>query len=302
MKQTLKKLFHRYAFIFSIFFVFYPALLMEGGLFKWVDDEGVVHMTDSLSQVPPQYRSQGENKNFQTANPPDTERESRSITSDENGAANLKNFEVPYQPFEGNARRIIIPVTLNDSIVAHLLLDTGAPGLMISQELASRLGLANEENEGLKILTGGIGGAAPATLAVVDTIKIGDTTAEFFPTTITKIPSRAFEGLVGMDFLANYKISIDINRSVVIFNEIVPQSDRPGGHEESWWRLNFEKISRLRTEWGNFLEKIKADDAMSYEKDRRIKIAKKQFEEADNLYRRLDRYARENVVPVDWRK
>jgi hypothetical protein len=302
MKQKLKKFLHRYAFIFSVFIVCYPAFFLEGGLFKWVDDEGVVHMTDSLSQVPPQYRSQVENKNFQTANSSDTEGESLSITSAENGPANLKNFEVPYQPFEGNARRIIIPVTLNDSIVAHLLLDTGSPGLMISQELASRLGLANEENDGLKILTGGIGGATPATLAVVDTIKIGDATAEFFPTTITKIPSRAFEGLVGMDFLSNYKISIDINRSVVIFNEISPQSDRPGGHEEAWWRSNFEKISRLRAEWENFLEKIKMDDAMSYEKDRRIKIAKKQFEEADNLYRRLDRYARENVVPIDWRK
>jgi hypothetical protein len=302
MKQTLKELLHRYAFIFSVFMVFYPALFIEGGLFKWVDDEGVVHMTDSLSQVPPQYRNQVENKNYQTANPSDAERESRPIAANENGAGHLKHFEVPYEPFEGNSRRIIIPATLNDSVTANLLLDTGSPGLMISPELANRLGLPNENDEGLKVLTGGIGGSTPATLAVIDTIKIGDATAGFFPTAITNIPSRAFEGLVGMDFLANYKISIDISRSVVIFNEISSQSIRPGGHEEAWWRSNFELISRLRTEWGNFLEKVKTDDAISNEKDRRIKIAKKQFEEADNLYRRLDRYARENVVPINWRR
>ncbi len=300
MKPIFKKPLHLLIFLF----VFYPAFSLESGFFKWVDEEGVVHMTDALSQVPPQYRSQVEKKNY-SANPQTVEgSEIPSATASdksEKGMTNLKHFEVRYIPFEGSARRIIIPVTLNESVTADLLLDTGSPGLMISQELANRLGIPNEKDEGLKILTGGIGGTTPATLAVIDTIRVGDATAEFFPVAITQIPSNAFEGLIGMDFLANYKVSIDINRSIVIFNELPSQSDKPGGHEEAWWRSNFQKISRLRDEWSNFLDKMKTDDTLSYEKERRIKIARKQYEEADSLYHRLERYARENVVPTDWR-
>jgi hypothetical protein len=47
---------------------------------------------------------------------------------------------------------------------------------------------------------------------------------------------------------------------------------------------------------------MKTDDSLSYEKERRLKIAKKQYEEADNLFRKLERYARANAVPVDWRR
>ena len=82
-----------------------------------------------------------------------------------------------------------LPVTLNESVTARLLLDTGCPGLMISPKLASRLGLPTEPHEGLKIMTGGIGGATPATLAVVDQVRVGDAVSEFTPTTISEIPS-----------------------------------------------------------------------------------------------------------------
>jgi hypothetical protein len=279
------------------------ALFSFGGLYKWVDEEGVVHMSDSLSQVPPQYRQQVENKGSRPESPI-SESFDHSIPPANalQVGANLKRFEVPYKPFEGNSRRIILPVILNESISADLLLDTGSPGLMISQELADRLGIPNDMDSGLKILTGGIGGTTPATLAVVDTLRIGPATAEFFPVTITKIPSEAFEGLIGMDFLANYKISIDIDKSIVIFNELPPQSEKPGGHEEIWWRSHFQTVSRLREEWSRYLEKMKTDDSLSYEKERRLKIAKKQYEEADNLFRKLERYARANAVPVDWRR
>jgi hypothetical protein len=278
--------------------VFNPAFSSGGALYKWVDSEGIVHMTDTLSQVPSRYRDQVEKKYLQNAVQPDSERVLRPKDA---GKPDLQHFEVPYEAFEGASRRIIISAILNESVTARLLLDTGSPGLMISPELATRLGLLNDQKEGLKILTGGIGGTTPATLAVVDTIKVGDAVSEFLPVVISQIPSNEFEGLVGMDFLANYRVSIDANRNVLVFNELPPQSDKPGGHDEAWWRSIFRKVADLRAQWIGYLDKMKMDDTVSNEKERSIGIARNQYEEADNLYRRLERYARDKTVPMDWR-
>jgi hypothetical protein len=173
---------------------------------------------------------------------------------------------------------------------------------MISPELAGRLGFLDEQNGGLQVVTGGIGGSVPAILAVVDTVRVGDAYAEFLPAIITKIPSNKFEGLVGMDFLVNYRISIDSNNSVIALDELPPQLDRPGGHDEAWWRSNFQNFSNLKTEWGNYLNNLAQLDMTSSERERRIKIAKNQYDEADKLYRKLERYARDNTVPIQWRR
>ncbi len=303
MRQWIELFFTRAAGFLIFSCLAFPVFSPGQSLYKWVDDEGTVHMTDALSQVPPKYRDQVQKKKLESA--PQVAPDVYPIPPNrktDGSPAGLKHFEIPYQPYEGASRRIIIPVTLNESITARLLLDTGCPGLMLSPKLASRLGLPNEPHEGLKILTGGIGGTAPATLAVVDQVRIGEAISEFTPATISEIPSEEFEGLVGMDFLANYKVSIDTNGNVVAFNELPPQSDRPGGHDERWWRSNFQRISSLKNEWARYLDKLKADDTVSHEKERRLKIAGDQYEEAEKLYRKLERFARDHSVPMDWRR
>jgi hypothetical protein len=254
-------------------------------------------MTDSLSQIPAQYRDQVGMKTLRTA----TQSDMSPAAPGSILTTGLRHFEIHYQGFEGASRRIIIPVTFNESVTARMLLDTGSPGLMISPELAGRLGLLDEQGGNLKVMAGGIGGSAPAILAVVDSVKVGDARSEFLPATITKIPSNEFEGLVGMDFMANYRIGIDTKDSIVVFDELPPQMDRPGGHDEAWWRSNFQNFTRLRAQWSDYLGKLERESLTSSEKERRAEIVKKQYEEADKLYRKLERYARDNSVPTSWR-
>jgi hypothetical protein len=299
-KQMTNISFIQPAFVLFLFLVFQPVFSSAGDLYKWADDEGVVHMTDTLSQVPPQYRDQVDRKTLQITTQPDTKAESQRSSGD--AGANLKHFEVPYQAFEGTSRRIIIPVTFNESVSARLLLDTGSPGLMISPELADRLGLLDEQGGNLYVLTGGIGGSVPAILAVVDSVRVGDARAEFLPATITQMPSGEFEGLVGMDFMANYKIGIDTANSILVFYELPPQVDRPGGHDEAWWRHNFQTFDGLKAKWGNYLQNLEKKDMTSSEKERQLKIARNQYDQADQLCRKLERYARDNAVPVQWRR
>ena len=58
MKQFLNKFRQLYIFVCFFLFVSFPALSPGQSLYKWVDDEGTVHMTDTLSQVPLKYRDQ----------------------------------------------------------------------------------------------------------------------------------------------------------------------------------------------------------------------------------------------------
>jgi hypothetical protein len=283
----------------------HPAYSFGGDLYRWVDEEGTVHVTDTVSQVPSQYRNQVDRKNLQTTTQPELKPEFQSKAAgarSERAMVNLKHFEIPYQAFEGTSRRIIIPVTFNGGVSAHLLLDTGSPGLMISPKLAGRLGLLDEKTGGLLVMASGIGGSVPAILAVVDTVSVGDAITEFLPATIAQIPSIEFEGLVGMDFMANYSISIDTANSIVAFHELPPQLDRPGGHDEAWWRSNFQRFAKLKAQWSNFLDDLEKGKVTSSEWEKRIAIAKNQHEEADKLCRKLERYARDNAVPIEWRR
>jgi hypothetical protein len=274
--------------------------------YKWVDEEGTVHMTDDLSQIPPQYRHQVEEKRNSRESARSREILSSSPVPDTSGRANsgdnLKSFEVPYEAFEGTARRIIIPVTFNGSITAPMLLDTGSPGLLISPDLAGRLNLVDKGDAELLITASGIGGSVPATLIVIDTVSVGGASAEFLPATVADVNTEKFEGLVGMDFMTNYQIAIDVRRSVISFNELPVDLDRPGGHDEVWWRSNFVRFAGLRDTWKAYLKELKNTGIVSSETEKLIDTAQGQYDEANRLYRKLDRFARDNNVPTNWRR
>ena len=241
-----------------LLFVFLPVPSSGGEIYKWVDEEGTVHMTDNAANIPPKYRDQLVKKTLHTTTVSEGEPESqKSATSENAGRAisNRKRFELPFRAYEGAARRIIIPVNLNESVTAHLLLDTGAPGLVITPKLASRLGLLNEQDGNLIISAGGIGGTVPAMLAVVDTVSVGEARGEFLPATIAKFPRMILRDWWGWISWPTTKISID-NNDVIAFDELPPQIDRPGGHNEIWWRSHFQNFSNLRDEWNAYLKEL----------------------------------------------
>ena len=278
------------------------------GVYRFVDDQGQAHYVDSPGLVPLKYRSQIEEKVYRKPDAstvaPQLETEgasSLSAAAEESGGG-LKRFEIPYQPYEGGARRIILPVTFNNSVTAPMLLDTGAPGILISGELAERLGLFDRDVGLLFTRTGGIGGSVPAMLTIIDTVEVGGARAEFLPTTITESISGAFEGLVGMDFMANYDINIDTRRHVLVLQQQPPRSDMPGGHDEAWWRINYHNFAALRNGWKNYLEKLKKNDTKDSSHQKLIDAAESQLPEAEKLFRKLDSYAARHSAPMSWRR
>ncbi len=213
----------------------------------------------------------------------------------------LKKHVIPYTAYEGTARRIIIPVTFNRRVTAPMLLDTGAPGMHISSELAEKLGIMDKDEGKLWIHASGIGGSVPAVLTIIDSIQVGEAKDEFIPTTVSPSLSSKFEGLIGMDFMANYSIQIDAGRQVIILEELPPSLRMPAGHDEFWWRSTFRNFYSIKSAWKEYKNSLKNLDVDKNRLEQMKTFADQQYKEAQNLYDKLSVYASEHAVPREWR-
>jgi len=210
----------------------------------------------------------------------------------------LKKYSVPYS---GNSRRIIIPVIFNERVTAKMLLDTGAPGMHISDILAEKLGLLDSMESNMWVTVGGIGGEVPAIFTIIDSIRVGKAEDNFIPTFISPSVSSEFDGLIGMDFMANYEVRIDTKKRVVIFEELPESRDLPAGHNEQWWRTTFNHFKSLRDTWDEYRDSYASQEAFTQrEKDLKAFI-ERQCKKASELNDRLSGYASQHSVPLEWR-
>ena len=218
----------------------------------------------------------------------------------------LSRYEIPFEAYEGASKRIIISVKFNDSVTAPMLFDTGAPGMLISPKLAEKLGVYRTDEGTLLTKAGGIGGEVLAIRTIIDKVQVGGANDRFIPTTVTRSISGSFEGLIGLDFMAKYSMKIEHGKRVVVLEEIPPDPNSPGGHDEQWWRSTFREFNYYRDYFQKYREAI----------DKRIfdtpfgsegqfgglkKAVEWQYTQADKLLGRLEYYAGENGVPREWR-
>jgi len=116
-------------------------------------------------------------------------------------------------PVQVRGRHIIVAVTFNESVTGNLVLDTGAGQTMISKRIANDLRLYATE-AATRI---GVGGAVAVSTATLDAIRVGDADVKNMRVSIHDLPFNAFEeGLLGMDFLGRFQMSLDIEKRVLI--------------------------------------------------------------------------------------
>ncbi|MFZ5876038.1 MAG: aspartyl protease family protein [Nitrospirota bacterium] len=298
-----------------------PLTARAADVFIWTDDKGTTHFSDSTSDVPARFRKSIKTKKFgpveedSAAKPPaanelpDVDDAPPSPDPAPTVEETLRRFEVPYQAYEGSAKRVIVNVKFNDRVTAPMALDTGAPSSLISPNLAKELDLFDDEHGRLWVAVGGLGGSTLAIRTVVNSVQIGGARTDFVPVEVTKSISNAFEGLIGMDFMGNYAMRVDPTRRVVIFEELPQTSDRPGGRDEDWWRSTFREFAAFHNGWKDALKTVETEidrpsgmtSTSAADLQKRREIAKRQTQEAEKLMDRLHRFARENAVPMHWR-
>jgi Aspartyl protease/Domain of unknown function (DUF4124) len=271
--------------------------LAQQKIYQWIDPDGNIHISDHPTEQQTRPRQ------------PDAPAKPAAATAPAAPESPPKPIELPYVALEGAARRVIVNVRFNGRVAAPLALDTGSPGMIISASLAQKLDLFSRDQGKLIVLASGIGGDAPAVRTILENVEIGGAVERFVPVTVTNELSDAFSGVVGMDFMGEYAMTIDPKRSVVVLQPQVRGSDAPGGHNEHWWRANFAEFRAARDKWRNYRDALELAatrsatvDGLSQEEfnDRRA-LARVQARESETLLSRLDSYASSLQVPRHWR-
>lgn len=171
--------------------------------YRWVDDNGVLHITDSLHSVPPAKR--GNANRIQTT-------ESPRVAEPEVKPPPPRKVSVP---FEKNGNIVVVPVILNNRQTTKLVVDTGASYTFISHALARDLAIDVSRNA-KTVPFHTANGVVEAPLTNLESITVGgleikNLTAAVHDTT----PDAHASGLLGLNFLSNFRMDIDTQRGVL---------------------------------------------------------------------------------------
>lgn len=198
-------------------------------------------------------------------------------------------------------------MVFNGRVTAPIMVDTGSPGLVISADLANQLGLFHEDSSNLLVIIGGVGGREVAIRTIVDKVQICSITEECIPAHIISDMADAYQGLVGMDILANYTVTIDSAQKRLIARKNPDSDQLPAGHGQSWWQRNFQEFNRYDEFWEGQLKAIDDRDGpytrLPTSRNKAIKaFIEYQCQESKKLLTKLDRYASWKGVPRHWRR
>jgi len=286
--------------------------IATGKIYRWVDENGRVHFSDSPRNIPDEKRAESKEYKLNSSSLTITSEARSSAPSNKTTSAAKSptpegTISIPYTAKEGSANRVIIDISFNGSRAVPIMVDTGSPGLVITSSLASDLGLFDQDGSQLLVLISGIGGRQIAARTIIDKLSIGGITEKFVPAHIVPDMSDAYQGLIGMDILSSYTLTIDsINKRLIA--KAVPQvKDLPGGRSQAWWQTTFREFGYYSRVWKEQEELIGKTDSPYYrlatsEVERLKSFIQHQQNESQNLYKRLERYARWQSVPKHWRR
>ncbi len=214
---------------------------VQAKMYKWKDDKGKTHYTDSVSKIPAKYRK-GNQRNFKTmrsapANSSGAGGGSSSSGSGFTIAIPKKGAAVPLIPM-GNGNHAV-DVTINGRAKLRLMLDTGASMVVLHPSVASQLGIRNIDDQP-KIVVSTAGGKELNAIGVLDSVKVGQAVVPNVEATFNSHMDPA-GGLLGMTFLNDFRFEIDRQQNLLILK---PLREGAGGsygdRPLTWWTEKYK--------------------------------------------------------------
>lgn len=179
-------------------FLFLAALISpphsSADIYRWTDASGTIHITDDPTDVPPQYRK---------------ELKIREGTEEAG-----KGAEIPFE--RTSSGLIMVEAVLNGGVKAKMVLDTGADIVVITEGLSKKLRQdLSQGGETIKLHTNC--GELRGISFVVNKIELGTAGKENVRAVVTPddFTLSGFEGLLGLSFLGDFKITVDYQRSKI---------------------------------------------------------------------------------------
>jgi hypothetical protein len=173
--------------------------------FRYTNERGQPHYVDGLEKVPEAFRSTVVPLGLRNGPAPPAGASAPAPGKPPGGAV------IKYTP----GQRILVDVRINGAFTAPLLLDTGADRTMISPRTLQAAGVAISR----PVATGSITGATGTdriNYVVVDSLEVGEARVGRMPVGSYELAgSGTGDGLLGRDFLDQFKITFDAARGEV---------------------------------------------------------------------------------------
>ena len=148
-------------------------------------------------------------------------------------AADSAAGEIAFDLVGPGEAALVVPVEINGEGPFQFILDTGATLTCLADSTAARLDLAERPAAGVGV---GVGGTGRLRLARVDSLRIGAARAYDLPVCLldlsqTRILGTAIDGLVGLNVLREFRVTLDFERNVLRLDDPDAGREAPGAAE-----------------------------------------------------------------------
>lgn len=171
-------------------------------IYRWVDEKGVVYFTDNLHNIPQEYRQSA--THIKAKEPPSDQHPPK--------APPLNRAAVPLQK---KGAVVLVQAILNEKTQGQFVVDTGASFTMISRATAKELAIELDPKlPTMPFQTAN--GVVHAPLIRLDSIEVGGLEVRNLTAAVHDVfPEPSISGLLGLNFLSNFRLDIDTEGSVL---------------------------------------------------------------------------------------
>jgi predicted aspartyl protease len=172
-------------------------------MFRWTDEQGVVHFTQGLDSVPERFRAKSQLMAF-------PERAAAPLpgpaSDDAPGAGTTR---IPFTP----GKAIMVSAKVNGGGAANLMLDTGASVTVINPRVLASMGIGSAR--GLRGSVKGATGSADVLFIPIESLEVGRARVGPLRVAAHDVDLSQGDGLLGRDFLDQFTVTIDSTAGVV---------------------------------------------------------------------------------------
>lgn len=192
------------ALLLQIALLVWGSRLPAADFFRWIDQNGVVHFTDNIHNIPEARRATAIRIKGQAPH--------RPAEPSKLSPATVAKASIP---FEKRGQVVVVEVMLNRTVPVKLVVDTGATYTMISAATAKELSIDPQQApRTMPFQTAN--GVIQAPLTNLESITVGGMEIKNLTAAIhDAVPSAQVAGLLGLNFLSNFRLDIDTDKGVL---------------------------------------------------------------------------------------
>jgi len=172
-------------------------------MYRWTDEQGGIHYSQGIYSVPERFRSKAQVLAY-----PDSRASPAESPSPAEGEAS-RATQIPFT----QGKPIMVSAKINGGGSAQLILDTGASVTVINPRVLAGMGIS--ASQALRGSVRGATGTADVLFVPVQSIEVCGARSGPLRVAAHDVDLGEGDGLLGRDFLDQFKVNIDNTAGVV---------------------------------------------------------------------------------------